>query len=310
MNKNATFLPSSLTSFHSAQGTEALQEYLKLHPNVTASTQYEPHFFDKVNSPHEYPNGTIPAQDIPSYIRKYKKHAFNMTYLKSHPNQTTFEKTPTYMFNQKAPYRIKSVAPDAKIIMLLRDPVERAYSHFKMSNRNANVMTAQSFEDCIAQDTEMLKRTGVIAATSTGIVSKSMDEDEDGERPLDIAWMKYMLIPMREKCDAVIGRGIYALQLRIWWKVYTKDEERDQILVYKSEDLLPDQNNHVDLQTIYNFMGVSDMQVKGDQAKIHVSNNHETMSREIESMLRDFYRPFNEELFKLFGDNWFSPWGY
>ena len=52
------------------------------------------------------------------------------------------------------------------------------------------------------------------------------------------------------KCDAMIGRGIYALQLRQWWKVYTKDERRDQILVYKSEDLLPDQNNHVDLQTI------------------------------------------------------------
>jgi len=124
------FFLCSLTSFHSAQGTEALQEYLKLHPNMAASTKYEPLFFDKVSSPHEYPNGTIPAQDIPSYIRKYKKRAFNIAYLKYHPNQTTFEKTPKYMFDRKAPYRIKSVAPDAKIIMLLRDPVERAYSHF------------------------------------------------------------------------------------------------------------------------------------------------------------------------------------
>jgi len=40
-------------------------------------------------------------------------------------------------------------------------------------------MIEQSFEDCIEQDMEMLKRTGVIAATCNGIGSKSMDEDED-----------------------------------------------------------------------------------------------------------------------------------
>mmetsp|Transcript_10409 Transcript_10409/g.15586 ORF Transcript_10409/g.15586 Transcript_10409/m.15586 type:complete len:519 (+) Transcript_10409:121-1677(+) len=297
-------------------GTEALQEYLKLHPNMTASIKYEPHFFNTVRSPHEYLNGTIPAQDIPSYIRKYKKHAFNMKYLKSHPNQTTFEKTPRYMFDRKAPYRIKSVAPDAKIIMLLRDPVERAYSHFKMkSSKGYYYYTGRSFEDCIALDMKMLKRAGVIAATSNGIVSKNTGEgddeqDEDGERPLDIAWMEYMRIPMQKKCDAMIGRGIYALQLRIWWKVYAaEDERRDQILVYKSEDLLPDKNNHVDLQTIYNFIGVPDMNLKGEQKKIHVALNHTPMRSKSESMLRDFYRPFNEELFKLIGDNWFSPWG-
>lgn len=216
------------------------------------------------------------------------------------------------MFDRKAPYRIKSVAPDAKIIMLLRDPVERAYSHFKMKS-SKGYYTGRSFEDCIALD--MLKRAGVIAATSNGIVSKNTGEgddeqDEDGERPLDIAWMEYMRIPMQKKCDAMIGRGIYALQLRIWWKVYAaEDERRDQILVYKSEDLLPDRNNHVDLQTIYNFIGVPDMNLKGEQKKIHVALNHTPMRSKSESMLRDFYRPFNEELFKLIGDNWFSPWG-
>ena len=52
------------------------------------------------------------------------------------------------------------------------------------------------------------------------------------------------------------------------------------------------------------------MKAKGEQKNIHISHNHEPMSSVSERMLRDFYRPFNEELFKLIGDNWFSPWGY
>ena len=99
-----------------------------------------------------------------------------MNHVKSNPSKTTFEKTPSYLFDPKAAYRIKSVVPYAKIIMLLRDPVKRAYSHYKMNKRlfaREHIMTFDewglvrrepitTFEQCIENDIKLLKRAGVI----------------------------------------------------------------------------------------------------------------------------------------------------
>ena len=58
------------------------------------------------------------------------------------------EATPYYLYHPLAPVRARAVVPDAHILVVLRDPVERAYSHYK--ERCANDTEPLSFADAIA----------------------------------------------------------------------------------------------------------------------------------------------------------------
>jgi len=110
------FFLCSLTSFHSAQGTEALQEYLKLHPNMTTTTLV-PHM--NIRMAQSLPKTYHPTlENIKSMLSTW--HTWNLISIKPH-----LRKRPSTCSIERL--RIKSVAPDARIIMLLCDPVERAW---------------------------------------------------------------------------------------------------------------------------------------------------------------------------------------
>jgi len=94
-------------------GTKALIDYLNQHPNAFA--------FNK---------------EINYFTWNYRKKSFNW-YLKHFPEKRTCgEKSPSYMYSPEAPIRIFTHLPDVKLIFLLRDPVERAYSHYWMNFRH------------------------------------------------------------------------------------------------------------------------------------------------------------------------------
>ena len=62
----------------------------------------------------------------------------------------TGEATPYYLFHPLAPERAAAVTPDAKIVAILRDPVDRAYSHYRERARHGAEML--SFEEALAAE--------------------------------------------------------------------------------------------------------------------------------------------------------------
>ncbi|RKX93397.1 MAG: hypothetical protein DRP84_08515 [Spirochaetes bacterium] len=60
------------------------------------------------------------------------------------------EKTPSYFFHPKTPARIKKCLPDAKIIFIFRNPVDRSYSHYWHDVRKAEIK--ESFEGVIKKE--------------------------------------------------------------------------------------------------------------------------------------------------------------
>ena len=91
--------------------------YLSQHPQIKPSIVKEIHFFD---------GGLNPRVD------NFKK---GLNWYKSHfPYNSgkfiTGEASPTYIYNPLVPQRIYNYFPDVKIIALLRNPVERAISHY------------------------------------------------------------------------------------------------------------------------------------------------------------------------------------
>ena len=276
---------------------------MKLHPDMITSKRKEPHWFERKPSPNEASDGRIPEKDKYAYLKAYREHAFNITETRSHLNKTMIEKTPFYMYDLKAAYRIKSVLPKAKIIALLRDPVERAYSNYKMDKHAYARNKIHSFEDCIEADIAILKLAGILSQNESAATINLPDFDK--------AWARYAVTyrTYRLNCGSVVGRGIYAAQLRRWFKVYNKEERKMQFFVMKSEDLRPDKYGRVDITNITRFIGVGEKNFT-EVKKIHGTRDMGPMQKETKERLRRLYKPFNDDLYELLGPGWENPWPY
>ena len=104
-------------------GTTSLHAYLSSHPQVFMSAVKEPHYFAPFEPSAEFDN-FIPAVSDPK--------AYQMLFAGSQSYRAIGEASPSYLCNADAAKRIKSAIPDAKIIISLRNPVQRAYSHYLM----------------------------------------------------------------------------------------------------------------------------------------------------------------------------------
>ncbi|MCV6637968.1 sulfotransferase domain-containing protein [Candidatus Albibeggiatoa sp. nov. NOAA] len=102
-------------------GTSALAKSLKEHPDIYMSEQKELHFFD---------NDGYFQTNQPNY-ENYHQHFVN-----AQSHQLWGEATPAYMYWQTSPQRMHQYNPHLKLIVILRNPIERAYSHWNMQQHN------------------------------------------------------------------------------------------------------------------------------------------------------------------------------
>jgi hypothetical protein len=107
-------------------GTTSLYTCLNQHPQVFLPALKEPHYFAHVRPSYEQ-----------RYMRTYvtEQNAYLKLFRSGAGYPAIGEASPSYLFDVEAPARIRRFLPHAKIIMLLRDPVERAHSHYLMDLR-------------------------------------------------------------------------------------------------------------------------------------------------------------------------------
>ncbi|MDX5449056.1 MAG: sulfotransferase domain-containing protein [Bacteroidota bacterium] len=123
----------------------------------------------------------------------------------------TGESTPYYLFHPMAPSLIASRMKDLRIIVMLRNPVERAYSHFKMQQRNG-VETFRSFQEAIDAEDERIR---------SHMDKVSIDPYYYSEDHLRFAYLH---------------RGLYGQQLERWFSFFP----RENFHFIKSEDFFQD----------------------------------------------------------------------
>jgi len=120
-------LPDFIIIGAQKSGTSSLYYYLIQHPQLLPSFRKETHFFD---------GGKCPSVDNFEKGQAWYRAHFPLRKNISN-NQKTFEASPLYIFNPLAPRRIYDLVPEVKIIALLRNPTERAISHyFKEKRKN------------------------------------------------------------------------------------------------------------------------------------------------------------------------------
>ena len=116
-------MPNFLIIGTAKSGTTSLHKYLNQHPEIYLSPHKEPRFFafegEKLDPQNPIHHKTI------TNLEAYQKLFDGVLCEKA-----IGEISPSYLVEPKAPLRIKHYIPDAKMIAIIRNPVERAYSHF------------------------------------------------------------------------------------------------------------------------------------------------------------------------------------
>ncbi len=216
---------------------------------------------------------------------------------------------PVYLFSGRGTAaRLLCVAPWSKVIAILRNPIDRAFSHYNFVHDHGALHGA-TLEEYIRKDVRLLEETGVLrdwASTDFESFSGSAEEFE--------AWETYLQRWNRLGPPGIVGpvgRGFYAIQVEIWIDEMNKiNKTTDDLLVLRSEDL---RNNGVDVyHRVARFLGL-----ERRSAKRHVveSEHHVTkyvqdgMPVEVYRSLFELYRPYNKRLYKLLGeDDWGGVW--
>jgi hypothetical protein len=96
-------------------GTTSLWAYFKQHPDIFMSEVKEPSFFS------QYEIGRYYVHDQSAYLRLFSRGA---------RKKYRGEASPSYLWHEGTPAKIRRVSPEAKIVISLRDPVARAYSSY------------------------------------------------------------------------------------------------------------------------------------------------------------------------------------
>ena len=165
-------------------GTTAMVGYLQQHPELQFPTCKEPHFFDRE------------ALDW-SGDRTRREQIYHDLF---DPGQSGIkgESTPVYLYWKPCPERIWQYNPEMRLIVILRNPITRAYSHWNMERQRGR------------------ETLGFLAALQ-----------QESERCLTAA-------PLQDRIHSYVDRGFYSDQLQRLWQWFAPSAT----LVLRQDDLL------------------------------------------------------------------------
>lgn len=121
-------MPTFLVIGAAKSGTSSLYMYLAQHPQIYMSPRKEPHFFSYEGEKLDFrgpPGVKLNINQSITELAQYQK-----LFAKAPPTTERGEASVAYLYEPKAVERIRHYIPDAKLIAILRNPVERAFSAY------------------------------------------------------------------------------------------------------------------------------------------------------------------------------------
>jgi hypothetical protein len=246
-------LPSFIIIGAQKSGTTSLFDYLSQHPQILPSSSKEVHYFD---------GGLNPDVDTFKKGESWYRSHFPLE-RNADNNQIAFEASPLYIFNPLAPQRISKLIPEVKLIAILRNPVERAISHYfhekRMGREPLPIMEALEKEE------DRLNK----------VIAKQ-----------DYKTNEYIHYSYKT-------RGLYDEQLIRYSNYFSMRN----ILVINSENLFT-QPSYA-LRRIFEFVGVYEDFKVNDLEPRNIGTNKMKVDPDVYEYLTDYFRPHNQRLYDL-----------
>lgn len=253
-------LPNVLIIGAQRCGTSSLYKYLEQHPEVDASIRKETQYFTEFAHRRE---------------AWYRAHfRLSLPFIGA-GTRVTFEATPDYLLDPRCPARAIALLGDVRVVALLRDPVERAFSHYQHNRRRGT--EPLSFEDALESEGDRLAG-----------FRKLMREQPDAPLTKEYARFSY------------VTRGLYAEQLEHWLEFFPLE----RMFITSSEDFFRDTPGVFGRLTA--FLGLSQWTPAAFSNFSYVASdrgagNQTSMNENTRLWLRTRFRESNESLFDLLG---------
>ena len=242
-------LPGFLILGAQKAGTTALYAYLRWHPGITGPAWKEVSYFDR-----HYRRG----------VHWYRGH------FPLRPGERLVgEASPGYLFHPLAPERVWATVPDARLIVLLRDPVDRALSHYH--HEVALGREPLTFEEAIEAEPERTRGEEERLVREPGYFSR--------------AWWDY----------TYLARGRYADQLERWLAVFP----REQLLVVASDELAVEPGETYG--RVLEFLGAPGHAL-GSYPRVY-EQSYAEMRPDTRRRLAEHFAEPNRRLYELLGRN-------
>ena len=282
-------------------GTSAISSYLEQHPSIVGfkSTFFHWRFGDFIGPKNA--NGTIIK------VKEAREAIVNYYFpdeLKANTSLVAFDNWPDNLYRsiEVAP-RFRRSCPRSKIVVILRDPVERAYSHYSMEyQRNKKIRDAKmTFEEFIERDLESLHKSQIINNSSS-----CTDEGRLSEEPseCDSLWESYL---RKSRIFSAVGRGLYSIQLRHLFREYDKwGGGRENIVVFEYDELYGN-GAQAAYDRVTDFLGLPRHTLKNTKP-VRVGKYNSPMNATTRKLLSDIFEPFTCQLPELLGKNWQQVW--
>jgi hypothetical protein len=227
-------------------GTTSLFRYLQLHPRIRLPIIKEIHYFDL--QPHRSTNwyfAHFPLRHSTSYF-------------------ITGEASPYYLFHPDVPGRVAALLPDIRLIVLLRDPVTRAYSHYQHNRKHQ--LESRTFEDAISAEMTVIQSGKRYTTDNTDL----------------------------HRHYSYVARGIYTEQMSRWLEFFP----REHLLCLNSTYLFQSPKQAVERCVSFLQLDVSELPqaqfLEYNQTKHDGQFN--VMPQNIQTQLAEFYLPYNQQL--------------
>lgn len=225
-------------------GTTSLHHYLTAHPDVAPAAKKEIHFFD-----FHFARG----------VEWYRAH-FPLQVQGHDGSGLTGEASPSYLFHPEAGARMRATVPDIKLIAMLRNPVDRAYSQYQMNVRK-----------------------GIETLPFAAAIARNQEELQQGSAAV---------MSQRWRSFSYLSRGHYADQLARWLALFP----REQFLILRSEDFFEDPVRAYDAALA--FLGLPPWQLRQYEAR-KSGGYDESLDPETRRRLSDDFAPHNQRLYAL-----------
>ena len=212
-------------------------------------------------------NFTPPLQKELYFFTEHFHKGFN-SYEANFPvfKKVTGEATPDYLFYHGAPKKIYEYNPNIKLVVILRNPTERAFSQYCHQNYTWKTKASDPLSFSVAIREE----------------EKRFHIDEKSKYFYEYKYYSYK------------KRGIYIEQIKNWLKFFDKDKIHFIVL----DEL--EQNFKQEIVNLMTFLNI-ERNNKEISNKIYNPSPKSEMKEEDKAYLNSFFKSYNQELFDFLG---------
>lgn len=274
-------------------GTSSLYQNLIRHPEVVGALGKELHFFDANFSRGE------------AWYRAHFPLRLNLKALSAlgrGQRVVTGEASPEYLYFPYVAERVAGMSRNAKFIVMLRDPVSRAYSGFHMEARRGRVSETAAVE--LSREARFLEAHPVDrvsferyfydwAQRWSGVFRTILNE-----YPRDLSEAKSSMateLPPYGSMGCLL-RSLYYFQMQAWFERFP----REQFLVIDSRDYFAAPLETIE-KVVAPFLGLSGWKPDRYVESTNEGRSYPKIDPALRHELAAFFKPYNEKLYGLLG---------